>query len=371
MKLLIVGSGMYVSGRGTDEIGTILPAAIEFSKHVTNPNYQITVACTSLESMEQLWIRSDIIREDLHVKDDALVDCKLMDEINYSDYDACIVAIPDKNHFEVISSALKAHLDILCVKPLVTTHEECWGIEALLTDSPKDIITAVEFHKRFDKSNLTIRENINLIGDLLNVNVEYSQPKTIPLKHFKKWSGTSNPFQYLGPHYIDIISYITHAKPTGVKAVGQKKYCKSKGIDTYDSVQAMIEWDKGFNSMWDISWVDDLNSPSFSNQKIRFHGTKGKIEADQSNRGITIHSDDQKYTQPNPYFSKKYGSSFRGYGCDSIIHFLSLVEGSETSQLLPTFAESMTNVKTIEAVNNSLETNEYVPVDHKIYGDLN
>ena len=40
MKLLIVGSGMYVSGRGTDEIGTILPAAIEFSKHVIFQNFR-------------------------------------------------------------------------------------------------------------------------------------------------------------------------------------------------------------------------------------------------------------------------------------------------------------------------------------------
>ena len=32
MRILIIGSGNYVTGRGTDSYGTILPAIYEFNK---------------------------------------------------------------------------------------------------------------------------------------------------------------------------------------------------------------------------------------------------------------------------------------------------------------------------------------------------
>ena len=49
-------------------------------------------------------------------------------------------------------------------------------------------IYQVEFHKRLDEANLTLKKFINegKLGDLKYCVVEYSQKKVIPEKFFKK-----------------------------------------------------------------------------------------------------------------------------------------------------------------------------------------
>ena len=74
--------------------------------------------------------------------------------------------------------------------------------------------------------------------------IEYSQKKIIPEKFFKKWSSKSNSFQYLGVHYVDLIYFMTRFKPYKVWAWGQKGYLTQKKINTWDAVQATIEWKK-------------------------------------------------------------------------------------------------------------------------------
>ena len=51
-------------------------------------------------------------------------------------------------------------------------------------------IYQVEFHKRLDDANLTLKKFINekKLGDLKYCVIEYSQKKIIPEKFFKKWS---------------------------------------------------------------------------------------------------------------------------------------------------------------------------------------
>src|SRR3972149_5716305 len=106
----------------------------------------------------------------------------------------------------------------------------------------------------------------------------------------------SNIFQYLGIHYVDIIYWATGAVPLRVMATGQKNYLLSKGIDTYDSIQAVIEWKTAsgiiFNSSFFTNWIDPENTSAMSDQRIKVIGTKGRYEADQKNRGIRIVTDE-------------------------------------------------------------------------------
>ena len=61
-----------------------------------------------------------------------------------------------------------------------------------------------------------------------NQQIEYSQPREIPLKLFKKWSQDTNIFQYLGVHYVDLIYFLTGFQPISAYATGVKNYLFSK-----------------------------------------------------------------------------------------------------------------------------------------------
>ena len=73
---------------------------------------------------------------------------------------------------------------------------------------------------------------------------------------------------------------MTKFKPIKVWAWGQKGYLTKKGINTWDAVQATIEWkNKGRNFFSYIitNWIDPNNSSATSDQKINFVGEKRKI----------------------------------------------------------------------------------------------
>ena len=300
--------------------------------------------------------------------------------LDNNQFDCAIVAVPDHLHFEVTKYLLEKRIACLVVKPLVATLREL----DILVDLQKrsQVFCAVEFHKRYDEANLKMRHLIREgeVGEILYFLVEYSQRKSIPIQHFSGWIDNTNIFQYLGVHYVDLIHFLTDAVPCRVLATGQKKFLRSQGIDNYDSIQALIEWDysehhpehgKRFISSIATNWVDSSQSTAMSDQKIKVIGTRGRIESDQKDRGLSLTSDALGKQDINPYFSDFQPNvndtkfQFRGYGFRSIYQFL--VDTSEivTQKTHPqnlqgiraTFHNARVSTSVIQAVNQSLASN--------------
>ena len=326
---------MYVSGRGTNGYGTIMPALLEaVKKDQVNKIDVITTSIASAnktrEKIQQLCEKMDFFPEINVFPNVDTSSCSLVDYINSNNYDAAIVAIPDHLHCDVCIQLMQQGLHCLVVKPMAPTYAEATKMANVAKE--KGVIAQVEFHKRYDQSNLLLKDAIQSgeLGDLLYAVVEYSQPKRIPEKAFLKWADKTSIFQYLGVHYVDLIQFATRYKPVSVTAWGQKSYLASKGIDTWDSMQVVIRWsgnDRQFVSTHITNWVDPNCTSAVSDQKINVVGTKGRYQADQKHRGIQKVVDDQGVSDINPYFTSSSvnnnGSvNYTGYGIDSILGFL-------------------------------------------------
>lgn len=379
LNIVIIGTGMYMCGRGTDGYGTIMPAIYEWRK--TNSIGVVYIAGKSQEGINIVKTKIKQLQKEMNVKTSIRYfpedkdDPKCYKEaIRKMPKPACaIVVVPDNLHRGVAGTAIEEGLHTLVVKPLVATVKEAFELVGL--QEKKKVYCAVEFHKRFDCANLKLKDAIEqgLIGDPLYFLVEFSQRKSIPNKFFKKWVENTDVFQYLGIHYIDIIYFATKAIPKRAMAIGQKNWLVSKGIDTYDSIQGVIEWEmpsgNKFSSHILTNWIDPESTSAMSNQKIKVIGTKGRFESDQKSRGITIVTDEKGIEEPNPYFcstySKTEGIAYRGYGTDSIHQFLNDVTKIEEGSLKiddlenkrPTFKQSIVPTKVLEGVNKSLKKN--------------
>lgn len=377
INILVVGTGMYVCGRGTDGYGTIMPAVLEWKRD--NVLGDIYVAGTNPKSVRIAKRKIDELQRKMNVK----VPMTYFPRGNREDRKcfkeaarkiprpaACIVAVPDNLHSDVAAAAIKEGLHTLVVKPLAPTLKEVRGLIDI--QRKKDVYCAVEFHKRFDYANLKLRDVIEqgLIGEPLYFVAEFSQRKSMPTKIFRKWVKDTNVFQYLGIHYVDIVYFATKAIPRRAMAIGQKNWLYSKGIDAYDSIGAVIEWGmsngKSFVSYILTNWIDPETTSAISDQKIKIIGTKGRFDSDQKNRGIAIVTDEKGVEEPNPYFCSAYGSpgevSYCGYGIDSIHQFLNdiieiedgVLQIDDLEDKRPTFKESIIPTKILEAVNSSL-----------------
>ena len=78
----------------------------------------------------------------------------------------------------------------------------------------RSLHAAVEFHKRYDKANLMLKDRLQSkkLGDPLYFWVEYSQRKSIPTEIFKEWAHKTSILQYLGIHYIDLLRFLNVKK---------------------------------------------------------------------------------------------------------------------------------------------------------------
>lgn len=380
LNVVIVGTGMYVCGRGTEGYGTIMPALYEWKRRnrlgdvylAGSTGGGVKAAKRKIRELERA------TKVNIRVKyfptgsaSDRHCYKKAVREI--SKPAVCIVAVPDNLHREIAGEAIKEGLHTLVVKPLAPTLNEVRELIALQKKTA--VYCAVEFHKRFDAANCKLRDVVrdNIIGDPLYFAVEYSQRKSVPSERFKRWVSETNIFQYLGVHYADIIYFATGALPIRVMAVGQYGWLKSKDFDTYDSIESMIEWKmpsgKKFISQIMTNWIDPESTTAMSDQKIKVIGTKGRFESDQKSRGITIVTDYGGVEEPNPYFCSPFNPDgrveYKGYGIESIQQFLSdvrdiedgMVKIDELEAKRPTFKESIISTAIIECVNKSLRQN--------------
>ena len=372
---------MYAIGSTEKDYGTILPAIFEYS---------------SKNKVDKLFLinRSAIIKKNISNKINKYsknrgvklnFEIESLGKINFKNKlikylkkitpTACVICVPDNHHYEIAKICINLKIHILVVKPLTPTKKESLNLYNLAKKN--NVLGIVEFHKRFDRHNLILRDLINSgkLGTPLYSFVEYSQKKSIPTKYFKKWSNDTNIFQYLGVHYIDIIRFITRAVPLRVLANGQKNWLIKNKFKNYDSIQAIIDWKlpnkKIFTQIIMVNWIDPETTTSMSDQKIKFICTNGRYESDQKNRGISIIIDNHNPQNPNPdfchpYYNENNKLTYKGYGIDSVLNFLELVYKLKNKKIslnkiqtfYPTFKEAIYSSAVIEAVNKSLKNNQ-------------
>ncbi len=377
INVIIIGSGAYVCGKNTLGFGTILPSLIEGTRNGLIDKITVVSKHSSTKKIFEQKTKEiqKISGVELNYqwflkKGESKVGYK--QAIRESDENTIIIiATPDHLHYEITKFALENFKHVLVVKPLVNKTNE--AKQLIKISKENNLLSIVDFHKRYDLANIKLKEMIlkDKIGNPQYFHVEYSQKKEIPLKIFNSWAEHSNIFQYLAVHYVDIIDFVTDAIPLRVMALGQKETLIKQKLNTYDSIQAIIEWKRGknkFTSTILCNWIDPNSTSATSYQSIKVIGSKGRIESDQKNRGYQVISDDS-IEDINLYFNQGYLIEnqiyFRGYGIDSILHFLTdcnsivnkKIKLKDIIKKRPTFENTLNSVIIIEAINKSIKQN--------------
>ena len=384
-SVLVIGAGMYVCGRGTSGLGTILPTLVQAKAEGAISS--ISVAATSAESLQTL--REKLAQSNARLGTSVEVHGypsrghdpqAYRAALNELSSPGCvIVAVPDHVHAPVVTDVINAGHHVLVVKPLTTTAVEASNLIAQA--ECKQVYGAVEFHKRFDEANLLLRQAIEegRLGELRHISVEYGQRKSIR-DAFAPWLQHTNIFQYLGVHYADLIFFLTGASPRRVLATGEPRGAAREELWKLDTIHALIEWKLlgggEFTSSILTNWIEPSRASAMSDQRIRVLGTRGRYDSDQKHRGVQLVTDDG-LEDVNPYFSNIYRNAtgqpiVEGYGPRSIRQFLqdvrALNEGriqlNELTRTRPTFREAMVSTAMIEAVNESVsQGGEWVGIE--------
>ena len=381
INLIVWGTGAYVCGSKNDnnDFGTIVPSIIEYQREYKNLDiiYFLYRKKNSLLNLKKkIFDAQKLSKVSFHTEyiyaDVNNTRLKLDREFNkINKISAAIIVLPDHLHYVSSNYIISKKINLLVVKPFAINLND--GIRLVKKAEKANIIGAVEFHKRLDSANLMIKSKYlnNEIGNIHSCIVEYSQRKE-NLDLFSNWFDKSNLINYLGVHYIDLLYFISNARPSRVTAVGCLKKYKKKFI-YHENISCLIEWvapnGNKFNQYLNLGINDPNHSMAISNQKIKLIGSIGRIESDQTNRGLYFINDNKNSELINPYFSKSYLSNsktmnWRGYGIKSIYNFILCVSSLSSFKNieiaanqfnLTLFKEALLSTAVIEYATKSLK----------------
>ena len=244
------------------------------------------------------------------------------------DLDLMAVATPDDLHTPVILDALRTGKHVITEKPMCLETAEADQIIELAEKS--DRIVAVDMHKRYDPDHLRIRSEIKaLIGEPLYGSAYLEEPLEVSSSTFK-WAQRSDPFSYVGSHWVDLFCHYYATKPVSLTAVGQKKRLVRRGIDAYDAVQVRVDFANSMSIQFNNHWITPPDFEGAVNQGHEIVGADGKVESDQQYRGLRWWSNGGGTRTANTHFTRQVkrpdGSPSQvGYGTDSLIASLAAI----------------------------------------------
>jgi len=279
---------------------------------------------------------------------------------DFPDLDVLAVATPDQLHTPVILAGLNAGAHVITEKPMCLDIAEADQI--IKRARIQNRIVAVDMHKRYDPDHLRVRNDIrNRIGEPLYGTAYLEEPLEVSTGTFK-WVEQSDPFSYVGPHWVDLIYHYYKSKPVSLTAVGQKKRLVREGINAYDAVQVRVDFANGMSINFHNNWITPPEFEGPVNQGHEIVGADGKVESDQQYRGFRWWNKDGGSRTANNHFTRDVkrpdgSEAYVGYGVDSLIAGLVAIcrmkflgESREAvAEIYPTAEESRITVAIVHA----------------------
>jgi D-galacturonate reductase len=245
-----------------------------------------------------------------------------------------VVAVPDQMHYPVVMKALRGNQHVLCVKPLVLEHLQALEIEREARE--RGLFVGVEYHKRFDRRSLVARRDYRMgrFGEFMLGEARLIEPYSYRNSNFQNWFTTemTDPFTYIGCHYIDLVYFITGLRPTEVSVAGVRRRFPN-GKEGFLWSLARVRWENGaLLSVTNGLGYPDLAAGSNDQGLLMYcegEGSNGMIRHDDHDRGVSyaylqgIGPGGSHFNYVSPDFFRLVpweGEGLRpvGYGYDSI-----------------------------------------------------
>jgi predicted dehydrogenase len=230
--------------------------------------------------------------------------------------------------------ALRNDQHILCVKPLVLKYEQAAEIEKIAYE--KGLFVGVEYHKRFDRRSLMAKRSCELkhFGEFVMGEAKLIEPYSYRSSNFQNWftCDKTDPFVYIGCHYVDLVYFITGLKPVSVSVSGIRGKFPN-GNEGYMWAQGRVRFENGAI----LSVIDGLGYPDqaagSNDQSLQMFfegdGKTGMIKHNDQFRGVEhsylegIGCGGSHFNYVSPDFYKLIpweGAGYKpiGYGFDSV-----------------------------------------------------
>lgn len=259
-----------------------------------------------------------------------------------ADLDVAVITTPHAFHFEQLSAALDANLDVLCEKPLCIDTARARELVERIEDSDRQVMLGYQRHLR--QSFEIAREHVRAADEITAVDAEITQPYT------ERFGGTwrTDPdisgggMTYdTGNHLIDGLLWTVGLTPVAVSA--EMEFAdENRRVDVGASIS--VEFENGIVGSIGVS----SKTARFS-ESLRIWTDEGSVRFDEESVEIVDETGERR-----PRLERREERN-------KVEAFLAALESGETPPA--TARDSYRSIALTEAAYEAARTGERVPVD--------
>lgn len=176
------------------------------------------------------------------------------------------------------------------------------------------------------------------------------EPLEVSTQTFK-WVEQSDPFAYVGIHWVDLFCHYLKLEPLSLYAVGQKQRLRSEfGKDAFDATQVLVTHTNGMAISYENTWLTPADFEGPVNQESHLLGAYGKVESDSQYRGLRYWIENAGSRTANTHFFRHIrrpdgSQACTGYGKDSLVDCLERIarcsfRGASANTLAGTYPDA-------------------------------
>jgi len=318
--------------------------AVHLKNILANPRFELRFVVDINMQVAQEWASRSPHAKAVATIEEALQDKELR---------AVVICSPTANHPDAILKSLRAHVAVMCEKPIsfkVKEIDECYE-EAKKQNTP--LLCA--YQRRSDPSCRALKEACasGKVGQLQIVRT-ISRDHPVPTIAYLKISGKI--FHDCGSHDLDVCRWLLGEDPTEVFAVGSAFNPEIGALHDWDTVMITLKYASGAIASVDLA----RNAVYGYDQRIEVLGSQGMVQANnKQNTTVTLATENGLHTDPFLYsFPQRYSETY----ALELDHFANVVEGKEPPRLSHADVRAVAIVA--DAAERSCETGQKVHIKY-------
>jgi predicted dehydrogenase len=216
---------------------------------------------------------------------------------------------------------LRAGKHVLVEKPLATSVSEALAMTEAAEASGLKLM--VDFHARWHPLFMSAKGYVERgeLGAPVMAYARLSDTIHVPTEMLN-WSGHSGPEWFLFPHTMDVVRWLFGRNPVEVYAKGYRGVLESRGIECWDAIQTMIEFEGRAFCTFETSWIIPNSYSNVVDNRLSIYGETGGLEL--KNEPSLWAFTDRFHTPFSSTSVTRYGKVW-GYQYESIRYFVDCV----------------------------------------------
>lgn len=271
------------------------------------------------------------------------------------------VATPDHLHVRPVVDALEAGRHVLVEKPLATTPADCNAIIDAARRSGSKIM--VNYSHRWAPPYVAAKRAVEdgTRGRPIMAYARKNDTIYVPTEMLQ-WAEGTTPASFLSSHDIDLVRWYFRSEARRVYAHGVKRVLKARGIDTYDAIQALVEFDGGSMATFESSWIYPNTFPTTTDSFVELVLEQGSIHIDRKAEMVEV-SNPESFHYPTLSIACEIDGRLEGAFKYSIEHFVRCVAEDKEPQITAQDGRAVAEI--VEAIHRSIKQQQpiHLPLD--------